>query len=88
MQIHQNRPLEKFTRFLFMYSNTSAFVMCCTIEIYVVQIYATGIIRINKIRTKKKKCRFTVLHVSNICTLNTPLSQILHLLVHQFLVLV
>ena len=42
MQIHQNGPLKKFMRFLFMCFSTSCIVMYGAIKIYAVQIYATG----------------------------------------------
>ena len=42
MQISQNGPLEKFTRFLFMRFNVSCATMYGAIKSYVIQIYATG----------------------------------------------
>ena len=65
MRIGQNRPLEKFTRFLFMRLNVA-----CIANIWRDNIYAdtslcdgrlTRIILINK--TRAEKCRFTVFNI-------------------------
>ena len=42
MRIHQNGPLDKFMRFLFMHSSVLCIVLYGAIKIYVVQIYVTG----------------------------------------------
>ena len=42
MQICQNRPLDKFMRFLFMHSSAFCIATYGVIKIYAVQIYATG----------------------------------------------
>ena len=42
MRIRQNGPLDKFTRFLFMWTSVSCIVMYGAIKIYAVQIYVTS----------------------------------------------